>query len=68
MVTEFDLGPGDVAVVPTGHDAWVVGEVPVVLVDWHGRAITREIAYWDEFEFKSHQTVGAACGPRAYRR
>jgi len=34
--TEFDLGPGDVSVLPSGHDAWVVGEEPVVLVDWHG--------------------------------
>jgi hypothetical protein len=34
--TEFDLGPGDVSVLPPGHDAWVVGEEPVVVVDWHG--------------------------------
>jgi hypothetical protein len=23
-------------VVPSGHDAWVVGDGPVVVVDWHG--------------------------------
>ena len=34
--TEFELGPGDVSFLPTGHDAWVVGEEPVVLVDWYG--------------------------------
>jgi hypothetical protein len=34
--TEFDLGPGDVSVLPAGHDAWVVGDEPVVLVDWFG--------------------------------
>ena len=34
--TEFDLGPGDVSVLPSGHDAWVVGDAPVVLVDWFG--------------------------------
>jgi hypothetical protein len=34
--TEFDLGPGDVSMLPSGHDAWVVGDEPVVLVDWHG--------------------------------
>ena len=34
--TEFDLGPGDVSVLPSGHDAWVVGDEPVVLVDWFG--------------------------------
>lgn len=33
---EFELGPGDVATLPSGHDAWVVGDEPVVLVDWHG--------------------------------
>lgn len=34
--TEFELGPGDVSFLPTGHDAWVVGEEPVVLIDWYG--------------------------------
>ena len=33
--TEFDLVPGDVSVLPPGHDAWVVGDEPVILVDWH---------------------------------
>jgi hypothetical protein len=27
---------GDVTALPHGHDAWVVGDVPVVLVDWWG--------------------------------
>lgn len=34
--TEFDAGPGDVTALPSGHDAWVVGDEPVVLVDWAG--------------------------------
>jgi mannose-6-phosphate isomerase-like protein (cupin superfamily) len=34
--TEFDVYPGDVSYLPSGHDAWVVGDEPVVLVDWHG--------------------------------
>ncbi len=34
--TEFEAGPGDVTCLPSGHDAWVVGSEPVVLVDWHG--------------------------------
>jgi hypothetical protein len=34
--TEFDSGPGDVTALPQGHDAWVIGEEPVVLVDWWG--------------------------------
>ena len=34
--TEFDAGPGDVTALPQGHDAWVVGSEPVVVVDWWG--------------------------------
>lgn len=34
--TSFESGPGDVTVLPSGHDAWVVGDEPVVAVDWHG--------------------------------
>jgi hypothetical protein len=34
--TEWDGKPGEVALVPPGHDAWVVGNEPVVLLDWHG--------------------------------
>jgi len=33
---EFIAGPGDVTSLPRGHDAWVVGDEPVVLVDWYG--------------------------------
>ena len=32
----MDMGPGDVSYLPAGHDAWVVGNEPVVAVDWHG--------------------------------
>jgi hypothetical protein len=34
--TEFDAGPGDVTALPQGHDAWVVGDEAVVVVDWWG--------------------------------
>jgi hypothetical protein len=34
--TEINAGPGDVTSLPSGHDAWVVGNEPVVLVDWFG--------------------------------
>ena len=34
--TEFDAQPGDVTALPQGHDAWVVGEEPVVVIDWWG--------------------------------
>jgi quercetin dioxygenase-like cupin family protein len=35
---EFECGPGDVAVIPPGHDAWVVGNDAVVMIDWSGAA------------------------------
>jgi hypothetical protein len=34
--TEFIAGPGEVTSLPSGHDAWVVGDEPVVTVDWFG--------------------------------
>ena len=34
--TEFIAEPGDVTSLPSGHDAWVVGDEPVVVVDWFG--------------------------------
>jgi mannose-6-phosphate isomerase-like protein (cupin superfamily) len=34
--TEVECKAGDVSLVPTGHDAWVVGNEPVVVVDFQG--------------------------------
>jgi uncharacterized cupin superfamily protein len=34
--TEFDCRPGDVSLLPSGHDAWVVGSEPAVVVDFQG--------------------------------
>ena len=34
--TEFDCKPGDVTLIPPGHDAWVVGNEPAVVVDFQG--------------------------------
>ena len=34
--TQFDAVPGQVTALPSGHDAWVVGDEPVVVVDWWG--------------------------------
>lgn len=34
--SEFDARAGDVSILPTRHDAWVVGDEPVVVVDWSG--------------------------------
>jgi hypothetical protein len=32
---EYDSPPGSIAVIPSGHDAWVVGSEPVVSIDFH---------------------------------
>jgi hypothetical protein len=34
--SSFDAVPGQVTALPSGHDAWVVGDEPVVIVDWWG--------------------------------
>jgi hypothetical protein len=34
--SEFECKAGDVSLFPTGHDAWVVGNEPVVVVDFQG--------------------------------
>lgn len=33
--TEFDIEPGSVSSLPQGHDAWVVGNDDVILIDWY---------------------------------
>jgi quercetin dioxygenase-like cupin family protein len=33
---EMEYGPGDLAIMPPGHDAWVVGDEPCVIIDWQG--------------------------------
>jgi hypothetical protein len=42
--TEVEYGPGDVGVIQPGHDAWVVGNVPVVVIDVTGMAHYAETA------------------------
>jgi hypothetical protein len=34
--SEFDAGPGEITLLPSGHDAYVVGNEPVVVIDWFG--------------------------------
>jgi hypothetical protein len=34
--SEFDCKAGDVSHLPPGHDAWVVGNEPVIVVDFQG--------------------------------
>jgi quercetin dioxygenase-like cupin family protein len=35
---EMEYGPGDVAAMAPGHDAWIVGDEACVVVDWQGFA------------------------------
>jgi quercetin dioxygenase-like cupin family protein len=34
--TEAEVAPGDIADIPPGHDAWVVGDEPAVGIDFAG--------------------------------
>ena len=34
--TEFEGRPGDTAVIPPGHNAWVVGNEPCIMIDFTG--------------------------------
>ena len=36
--TETEIGPGDVATIAPGHDAWIVGDETCVMVDFGGFA------------------------------
>ncbi len=36
--SQQEFGPGDAHIVPPGHDAWVVGNETVVLLDFQGAA------------------------------
>ncbi len=34
--TEFDLGPGDIAITAPGHDGWVLGDEPCIGLEIQG--------------------------------
>jgi len=36
--TAKDVSPGEISLVPPGHDSWVIGNEPVVVVDFQGLA------------------------------
>jgi hypothetical protein len=36
--TERDIKAGEISLIPSGHDAWVIGNEPVVLIDFQGMA------------------------------
>jgi len=43
--TEKDVKAGEISLVPTGHDAWVIGDEPVVLIDFQGMSdYAKEVA------------------------
>ena len=33
---EITAGAGEITALPSGHDAWVAGNEPVVTIDWSG--------------------------------
>jgi quercetin dioxygenase-like cupin family protein len=33
---EIDFGPGDLIIAPPGHDGWVIGDEPCVVLDFAG--------------------------------
>ena len=35
---EMEYGPGDFAIMAPGHDAWIIGDEPCVVIDWQGYA------------------------------
>jgi quercetin dioxygenase-like cupin family protein len=35
---EMEFGPGDYMECPPGHDAWIIGTEPCVVIDWQGFA------------------------------
>lgn len=35
---KLEYGPGDFAVMPPGHDAWIIGDEACVVIDWQGFA------------------------------
>ena len=49
--TEKEFGPGDIGVVPPGHDAWVVGNEPVVVIDFTG------FTHYAEPQLRQHHQV-----------
>jgi len=53
---EFETRTGDVTALGSGHDAWVVGEEAVVLIDWSGAA-----------EYAKAPTTKPSVGPRDAR-
>lgn len=43
--TDIIATAGDVTALPHGHDAWVVGDEPVVVIDWWGASTYAQDAH-----------------------
>jgi class 3 adenylate cyclase len=73
---EVEVGPGDVVEIPPGHDAWVIGDVPWVSIDFEamrgygraepesGRRVLATILLTD---IVNSTARAAAVGPAAWR-
>ena len=42
--TELEFGPGDLAIISPGHDAWVLGDEPNVLLELSGATRPSELS------------------------
>jgi hypothetical protein len=64
--TEFDVGPGEVMFVRSGHDAWVVGNKPALVIDRIGATThaKSESVRLEASRGKSHTTRTALSGSR----
>jgi hypothetical protein len=63
--TEFVAGPGDITSLPSGHDAWVVGDEPAVTVDWYGASNYAKGAYVTVTLKARHQTTTECTASRS---
>ncbi len=60
--TELVAGPGDVTSLPSGHDAWVVGDEPAVVVDWFAASNYAKAPTTDEADLQDAEAVVTAFG------
>jgi ketosteroid isomerase-like protein len=58
--SELVARPGDVTSLPSGHDAWVVGDDPVITVDWFGAGNYATAAQGTSNPVKVVEEFGAA--------
>ena len=50
--SSIEVGPGDAFEIPPGHDGWVVGDEPCLMLDWGERV--------SEYARPASETAGAA--------